>query len=103
ADEIEGEFLIKGCVDRGRRADKGERRAVGRRAHDGLAADMGAATRRVLNDKWLAEPLRQPLSYQASENIGRAARRDWHDQTHWPRRIGLRPRHAQDGRQGGSA
>src|SRR5215813_7310148 len=57
ADEIEGEFLIKGCVERGRRADQEERIAVGRRAHDSLAADIGAATRPVLNDKWLAEPL----------------------------------------------
>src|SRR5262249_53886644 len=33
-------------------------------------------------------------THQASDDVGRAARGDWHDQMHRPRRIGLRPREA---------
>src|SRR5262249_61378029 len=42
-------------------------------------------------------------THQASDDVGRAARGDWHDQMHRPRRIGLGPREARQGRQGGSA
>src|SRR5262249_55332093 len=51
----------------------------------------------------LSEPLRQPLSDQARRDVGRAGRGEWHDQTHRPRRIGLRLRDARHGRQRGSA
>src|SRR5436190_11514626 len=36
--------------------------------------------------------LRQPLADQAGRDVGRAARGDWYDQTHRPRRVGLCPR-----------
>ena len=36
----------------------------------------------VLDDEWLAEPLRQPLTHQASENVGVAAGREADDNPH---------------------
>jgi hypothetical protein len=69
--------------------------------HDGLGADIAAATRPVVDNKLLAEPLRQPLSHQAREDVGRAARRERHDDAHRPRRIGLRKSEARDGRERG--
>jgi hypothetical protein len=39
-------------------------------------------------------PLRQPLTYQACEQIGYATGGKPDDQAHWPRWIGLCPRHA---------
>ena len=53
--------------------DQEERIAVGGRAHDRLGADIAAGTRPVLDDEWLAKPLRQPLTDQAREDVGRAA------------------------------
>jgi hypothetical protein len=51
----------------------------------------------------LAEPLRQLLSDQTSNGIGRAAWRVANDDLHRPRRIGLRPCDARHGRQRSSA
>ena len=73
ADEIEVELVVERRVDRVRRADQEERIAVRRRAHDRLGADIAAGTRAVFDDEWLAEPLRQPLSDQPRDNVGRAA------------------------------
>jgi hypothetical protein len=50
----------------------------------------------------LTEPLRQPGSNDARYGIGTATRRKSDDQTHRPRRIGLRLRDARQGRQRGS-
>ena len=49
------------------------------------------------------KPLREPLPHQAREEIGRAASRDWHDQTHRPHRIALCSRDVRHCRQRGSA
>src|SRR5262249_6753944 len=72
------------------------------RAHGGLGADIAAATRPVVDHELLSEPLRQPLSDQARRDVGRAGRGEWYDQTHRPRRIGLRPRCARYSRERGS-
>ena len=84
-------------------ADQQQRVAVRRRAHDRLGADIAAGARPVLDDEWLAEPLRQPLADQARDDVGAAAGGKADDDAHRPRRIGLRPRDARDGRQRGSA
>src|SRR5262245_4082868 len=103
ADKIEIEFLIERCVDRIVTPDHEQRVAVCRRVHDRLGADVGAATRPVVDYELLAEPLRQPLADQAGRDVVRAGGRDRHDQTHRPRWIGLRPSDARDGRQRSSA
>ena len=75
ADEIEIELVVERRVDRVRRTDQKECIAVGGRTHDRLGADIAAGARPVLDDEWLAEPLRQPLTDQARDDVGRAARR----------------------------
>ena len=55
--------------------DQEKRIAVRGRTHDRLGADIGAAARPVLDDEWLAKPLRQPLAHQARDDVERAARR----------------------------
>ena len=49
-----------------------KRVAVRGRAHDRLGGDIAAGAWPVLDDKWLAEPLRQPLTHQAREDVVRA-------------------------------
>src|SRR5262249_41368304 len=75
--------------------------AVGGRTHDRLGGDIAAAPRPVLDDERLAEPLRQPLAYQACEDIESASCGGADNQTHGPRRIGLRPSEARHSRQRG--
>ena len=103
AEEVEIEFLVKRHIDRGRRADQEEGVAVRRRIHDHLRTNIAAGSRPVLDDKLLAETLRQPLADQTSDDVGRSAGGKWDDDAHRPRRIGLRPRDARHGRQRGSA
>ena len=103
ADEIEIELVVERRVDRVRRTDQEERVAVRRRTHDRLGGDIAAGARPVLDDEWLAEPLRQPLTHQAREDVVRAAGGKADDDAHRPRRIGLRPREARYGRKHGSA
>ena len=103
ADEIEIELVVERRVDRVRRSDQKERIAVRGRAHDRLGADIAAGTRPVVDDELLAEPLRQPLTDQARDDVGRAAGGIANNDAHRPRRIGLRPCEARHGRQRGSA
>ena len=98
ADEIEIELFVQRRVDRVRRSDQEERVAIGGRTHDRLGGDIAAGTRPVLDDEWLAEPLRQPLAHEAREDVGRAAGSKANDDAHRPRRIGLRPCDARHGR-----
>ena len=102
ADEIVVELVVERRVGRVETTDQEKRVAVCGRAHDHLGADVAAATRPVVDNKLLAEPLRQPLSDQARRDVGRAGRGEWHDQTHRSRRIGLRPCDARNCRQRGS-
>ncbi len=71
--EIEIELVVERCVDRVRRSHQQQRIAVRRRAHDRLGPDIAAGARPVLDDEWLAEPLRQPLTDEARDDVGRAA------------------------------
>ena len=56
-----------------------------------MGADISTGTRPVFNDKWLAEPLRQPLTHEASEDVAYTACWKIDDQAHRPGRIGIRP------------
>ena len=90
------------CRVRAGASAKEERVSVGRCTYNRLSTDIVASTRSVLDDDWLAEPLRQPLTRQARENVGRAGRGDWRDQTDRPRRIGFCPGETPCDWQGGS-
>src|SRR5262249_56619072 len=79
ADEIEIELVVERRIDRAGRTDQEERVAVCRRAHDRFGADVGAATRPVVDYELLAEPLRKPLADEARRDVVCAARRDRHD------------------------
>jgi hypothetical protein len=84
ADQIEIEFVIECRVDRVCRADQEECVTVGGSARDRLHTDIAASTPPVLDDEWLAQPLRQPLSHQACRYVGRAARRIADDDAYRP-------------------
>ena len=43
--------------------------AVCWRAHDGLGSYICTSTRPVLNDEWLVEAFREPLTHQTGENV----------------------------------
>src|SRR5262249_62048890 len=73
ADEIEIEFLEDRSTDCVRCSDIKERIAVGRRPHGSLSADIAAATRPVVDNKLLTEPLRQPLTDQTCDDVRRGA------------------------------
>src|SRR5215467_11536293 len=102
-DEIEIELVVEGGVDRVHSNASEKRIAVGGCTYNGLSANIAAATRSVLNDEWLAQALRQPLTHQACEDVGWAASGKGDDHAHRPRRISLRPSEARDGRERGSA
>ena len=70
-DKIVIELFVKRRVDRGGTADHEERIAVRRGAYDGLNTDIATASRTVLNEELLAEPLRQPLTDQARSDVVR--------------------------------
>ena len=57
-----------------------ERVAVRRRAHDRLGGDIAAGARPVVDDELLTEPLRQPLTHQARDDVELAAGRKADDQ-----------------------
>src|SRR5262245_15338587 len=87
ADEIEFEIAVQCRVPRVYRSDQEQRIAVGRRTYDRLGADIAAGTRPALDDELLAEPLREPLADQASDDVGAAAGRKADDDAHRPGRI----------------
>ena len=103
AKEIVIELIVERRVDYVWCTDEEERVAVGGRAHDGFGGDIAGGARPVLDDEWLAEPLRQPLADQAREDVIRATGGKADDYAHRPRRIGLRPSEARDSRERGSA
>src|SRR5262245_52028033 len=102
-DKIVVELFVERCVDRGGTADHEERVAVGRGAYDGLNTDITTASRTVLNEELLAEALRQPLTDQARSDVVRTTGGKGDDDSHRPRRIGLRSCNARHGRQRHSA
>jgi hypothetical protein len=74
-DEIEIELVVERRVDRVPCANNEQRVAVGRGTHNRLGADIAAATRPVVDNKLLAEALRQPLTHQTREDVARTRRR----------------------------
>src|SRR5437667_7898402 len=102
AEEVEIEFLVKRRIDRGRGADQEQGVSVRRRIHDQLRTNIAAGSWPVLDDKLLAETLRQPLADQTSADVGRSAGGKWDDDAHRPGRVGLRPSEARQGRQRGN-
>src|SRR5262245_23673717 len=74
ADEIETKLVIERGVDGIPTADHEQRVAVRRCAHDRLCADIAAATRPVVDNELLAEPLRQPLTHETRNDVGRTGR-----------------------------
>src|SRR5262245_39370471 len=65
--EIETKLFVQRSIDRVCRGDQEESVAIAGRTHDRLGSDITPATRAVLDDEWLAEPLRQPLTNQARD------------------------------------
>src|SRR5215510_10828668 len=84
AQEIETELVIEGGIDRMGGADREERVAVGRCAHDCFGRDVCPTARPVLDYERLAEPVRQPLADQSGENVLPATWGITHDDAHWP-------------------
>src|SRR5262247_2973786 len=103
AAEIETKLFVQRSIDRVCRSDEEERIAVRERAHDRLGGNIAGSTWPALDDEWLAEPLRQPLTHRTRDDVGRSAERKPNNPAHWPRRIGLRPRDPRYGRQRGRA
>jgi hypothetical protein len=97
-DEIVTEPLIQRGVDRIDRVGHEERVSVGGRAHHRLSAYAGT----VLHKERLAEPLGEPLAYQARREVGDAARGSGNNDTHRPSRISLRPCDTRGGREDSS-
>src|SRR5882757_9266263 len=97
ADEIEIQFVVERRVDRVRRTRQQKCVAVRWGTHDRFGADVAAAARPVLDHEWLANPLRQPLTDQTRDDVGRSAGSEWDDNPHGPRWIGLRPCKARHG------
>src|SRR6516162_7772302 len=102
ADEIVGELVVKHVGDTVSGDYQKERIAVGGRPRDCLGGDLPLGARSVLDDEWLAETRRQPLTNQAREDVGRATGRKAYQDVYRPRRIGLRPSHLRHRRQRGS-
>ena len=92
ADEIEIEIVVESCADRVRGIDQEESISVPRRAHDGLGGDIAGRARTVLNDEWLSEPFRQPLTHEACDDVAHTAGGIAHDDAHGSRGKGLRAR-----------
>ena len=89
ANEIEIKIVVERRTDRCRRADHEQRIAVRLRIHDRLGSNIAAGTWPILDHEGLTETLRQPLSYQARGDVGRAPGGKADDQAHRPCRIAL--------------
>jgi hypothetical protein len=89
ANEIEGELVVEGVVDRVRRNHLEQRVTVRRRLHHGLGADIAAGARPVLDDHLLTEPLGEPLRHQTGQDVRPAAGGEADDDADRLRRIGL--------------
>ena len=99
AHEIERQVRIKAGVDRIRVGGEEQRVAVRGRSHDILGSKTAACARPVLNDELLTEPVPDPLSDQAGDDVGPAAGRKADDHAHRSCRIIERPGNARQHRQ----
>ncbi len=102
-DKIVTEPLVERGVDQIVGADGEQRVAIRQRPHDGLSCDIAAGTGPVVDDELLAEPLREPLSDDACDDVDRLAGGKSDDHAHRPRRVALRPGNARHGRERSSA
>src|SRR4029450_6510930 len=102
AEKIEIELFVRRSIDRVCRSDEEECVAVRGRAHDRLGGNIAGSTWPALDDEWLAEALRQRLTYQARDDLDYATGRKADDDAHRPRRVGLRPSDARHGGERGS-
>src|SRR5215475_8917066 len=91
ADETEIKLFVERSIDGVYRSDEEERVAIGGRTHDRLGGDITTATRPVLDNEWLAEPVREPLSNQTRDDVDPTAGSKTNDDAHRLDRIGLRP------------
>ena len=103
ADKVEIELLEKRSVDGVRWADLEQRIAIRWRLDDRFCADVAACTRTIVDNESLAQALREPLTHQTCKNVVGAAGREWDDDAHRPRRIGLRLCDLRDSRERGNA
>src|SRR5438552_13752596 len=69
-DKIKVQLIKERRVNRIRSRNHEKGVAVRGCAHDRLGADVAAAAWPVLDDEWLAESLRQPLSHQTRGDVG---------------------------------
>jgi hypothetical protein len=99
-DRVIGQLGVEARVDdeRDLRADQ-QRVAVGRRLGDVFGRDLVVGARPVLDDRLLAEALREALRELAPERIGDAAGRGRHHDGDGPRRKGLRVRERRKARE----
>ena len=82
--------------------DHQKRIAISRRTHDRFGGDIVVGAWPALDDEWLAEALRQPLTQQARQGVVRAASRITNDKAHRPHRITLCPCETRDEWESGS-
>ena len=94
---VERQRLVERHVGRDLQIVDEQRVAVGRRARDARAGDVGAAAADVLDDEILPELGRELRRDLARDLVGRPAGRVGHDDGDRPRRIGLRVGHASRG------
>src|SRR5262245_3122626 len=82
--EVETQLFKEARIDRIGRCGLKECVTVRDCADDRVGRYVGASSWLVLDDEWLTEPLRKPLSDQARNDIGRATRRNAYDDPHGP-------------------
>src|SRR5262249_42704664 len=99
---VEWQVVKHNRVDERRRRIEQECVPVGRRIDYRLCRDVRTCPRPVFDNDLLSEPLRQPLPHNPAYSVSTATGRPADDQSHWPRRIGLRPCNSRHGGQRGS-
>src|SRR5262249_44228758 len=102
-DEVEFEIVVEGRTIGVRVIGYEQRVAVRGRTHDGLGGYVAAGTWPVLNEELLTKALRYPLPDQPCRRVSEPSGRKASDDTHRPRRIGLRPRDPRERRQRSNA
>src|SRR5215472_11263777 len=100
---VYSEPSVEADIDSLRRSDQEESIAIRSRIRGRLRSNIAVRARPVLDNDLLAEPLRQPWAYQTRSNVMPPTRRETNNQTHRPRRIGLRPRNPRQRWQRGNA
>ena len=89
ADKTKTEIWIECGVEAIRSGNLSQRIAIGGCFHDRLSANVAAGAGTVLDDELLAKPIRQPLAYEACQDVGSPACGKPDNNPHRSRRIGL--------------